>query len=736
MSKAINTLKAVVPNMRPYLWYRDKDSLNLGGVCRYNIIYTLIDPDKTEIYYRLKNIERASIRAIHLLSGPFILYCHVIPHNYDHLKEFNPSDSKDNKEVIFENEIKPGQTFNVKLKLNENSYVKDSEEGFPVYLWSIDVVSQIVVTTKTVIMYDFMIGDDFKGMKKINHGPFPNSLTNTSHNGSNSYKGKETPLGVSANSQLSVVKQSTKDLWTNQPKNPQMPVHLIILTHGIFSNVTADMLHMKDSLEFSVKENILVRGYEGNAGKSEKGIKKLGMRLSKYIIHLIEDLNDLDIQIDKISFIGHSLGGLVQLYAIKEILVTRGEDYFLKKNIKPQNLICMASPLLGILSEMNIFISWFLDLGTLGKTGRDLTLLKKIPNLKQLANKNDIHKRDTFKPILETLPDDPLQEFLSKFEHLALYANAINDGIVPLRTSGLLYLDYEALGNVGKLQHDKSKKLENYDHDDTRLIETNTTKESVGEISVDKSEEYDTNDEKRDKTKSHRQFLSLNLSTNKHNKHLARKRLNRKQRNILRINAKGSDLLDYDDSETDDSVTPNLNNQTTTYSPGRRGRDALQSESDERAELNLPPKASSLESALSTIFCPTPSNNYIINPGSRDPVIFHDKYYQFEGLPIGPQEEHEQSKTSRLGKVLFSYNDWKLDKQVKIAKKYHTPKLNWRKVLVSLPPDAHNNIVVRRKFSNGYGWGVIDHLCKELFDTDIQHLDNVGTIDPKMKAKI
>ncbi|CUM45018.1 uncharacterized protein AC631_01387 [Debaryomyces fabryi] len=720
--------------MRPYLWYRDKDSLNLGGVCRYTITYTLIDPNKKEIYYRLKNIERASIRAIHLLNGPFILYCHVIPHNYDHLKEFNPSDSEDNKEVIFENEIKPGQTFNVKLKLNENSYVKDSEDGYPIYLWSIDVISQIIITTKTVIMYDFMIGDDFKAMKRINHGPFPSSLTSVG-NKDFSYRDSEATLGVSVNPKLNVKKQNTKDLWTNEPKYPEMPVHLIILTHGIFSNVTADMLHLKDSLESSVTENILVRGYEGNAGKSEKGIKKLGIRLSKYVTHLIEDLNDSGIQIAKISFIGHSLGGLVQLYAIKEILLTRGEDYFMNKNIKPQNLICMASPLLGILSEMNILISWFLDLGTLGKTGRDLTLLKKIPNFKQLANKHDMHKRDTFKPLLEMLPDDPLQDFLSKFENLTLYANAINDGIVPLRTSGLLYLDYEALGDVGRLQHDKNKKLESYDHDDTRLIETNTTKESVGEIPADKTEKSDSTKQKRNKNETYRQLLSLNLSTNRHNKHLVKKGPNRKQRNILRINAKGSDLVDYN-SETDDSVAASLNNETSFKSGVRRANDTLQSESDERVELNLPPKASSLESALSTMFCPTPSSNYILKPGSRNPVIFHDKYYHFEGLPIGPEQEHERSKSSRLGKVLFNYNEWKLDKQVKIAKKYHTPKLNWRKILVNLPPDAHNNIIVRRKFSNGYGWGVIDHLCKELFDTDIQHLDNVGSIDPKMKAKI
>lgn len=713
--------------MIPSLWYRDKDSLNLGGVCRYEINYTQVDPNKKEIYFRLKNIERASIRAIHLLNGPFILYCHVIPHNYDHFKEFNPTDSKDNKEVIFENEIKPGQTFNVKLKLNENSYKEDSKDGYPIYLWSIDVVSQIVVTTKTVIMYDFMIGDDFKSMKKLNHGPFPNALSAASKELRLTWN-RSIPLGISGNPQLEVQKKNTEDLWATLPKNSDAPVHLIILTHGIFSNVTADMLHIKDSLEATVDENILVRGYEGNAGKSEKGIKKLGIRLAKYITSLIEELDASKIDIGKISFIGHSLGGVVQLYAIKTILETQGADYFETKNIEPYNLICMASPMLGILSEMNILISWFLDLGTLGKTGRDLTLLKKIPNFKQLANKHDNPKRDTFRPLLETLPDNPLQEFLAKFQNLTLYANAINDGIVPLRTSGLLYLDYGALSEVGKMKDDKNKELENCDQDN-ELIESNTTQESVGEIPADKSKPYDKDEKKKIKTNNYNKFLSLNFNTTK----LGNKGLSRKQRNLMRINAKGSNFLNYNDSDSDDSINPDLNDACEL---NEGTSDTLQSASSEKTKINLPPKASSIESALSTIFCPIPSNDYITSPSSRNPVIFHDRYYHFDGLPIGPEQEHERNKSSRLGKVLFNYNEWKLNKQVKIAKKYHTPELKWRKVLVKLPPDAHNNIIVRRKFANGYGWGVVDHMCKELFETHIQQLDNFGSIDRKKKAKI
>ena len=50
----------------------------------------------------------------------------------------------------------------------------------------------------------------------------------------------------------------------------------------------------------------------------------------------------------------------------------------------------------------------------------------------------------------------------------------------------------------------------------------------------------------------------------------------------------------------------------------------------------------------------------------------------------------------------------------KIARAYHRD-LSWRKVLVSLEPDAHNNIIVRRKFANAYGWPVVKHLVDTHF---------------------
>lgn len=681
----------------PHVWYRDKAHLRIGDVYRYTVTYSPTDASISEIYFRLKNIENKPIRAVHMLSGPFILYCHVVPYNYDYNKKFSPQ-GEINQEVVYAQQIKPGQTFKVRLYLNDNSRVEDNT-----YQWEIDIVSQIVITKTTTVGYDFLIGDDLAELKKVNRGLGSHTFSELNSQSSVKY---EYEYNKTTNPNLEITRKVTEDLWSNEPKFPDKPAHLVIITHGIFSNVTADMLYLKDTLEKRTDENLMVRGYMGNAAKTDKGVKRLGMGVGSYVMDIID--NDQDHKIDKISFIGHSLGGNVQLFAMKYILLTKGSDYFIRNNIQPVNLVCMASPILGVLSEMSFLVSWFLDLGTLGKTGRDMTLLRKIPTMQDLKIKDEKQKRDMLKPILETTPDEPMQTFLASFMNLTVYANAVNDGIVPLRTAALLYLDWKALGDVNDLK--KNKPIETTDDDikpQTSAGSVGTTPESVGEIPDDKDEsDNSTTASKTHKHRTHHQnnklahkyldLLNLNRTDSE-----GEVKLTKRQKRFLKINAKGSDLNEVKDEELgleDESAESDEVGNT---------------EQQEVSGFTIPPKANLVESALNALICPEPTDEYVIDPSSREPVIFHDKYYNFENLPDSDIEDHKPAVLKRF----FNYTEWKRLKQVKIAKKYHTKDLTWRKVLVHLPPDAHNNIVVRRRFANGYGWGVVDHLCDNLFCT-------------------
>lgn len=679
---------------KPFVWYRDKDSLHIGGVARFHVRYVRQDSAVDHIYFRLKNIEKAPIRAIHMLNGPFILYCHVVPHNYGHRRKFTPKDES-NREVRFVNSLKPGQTFNVRLEMNENLAVEDG-----VFAWSIDIVSQIIITRHTSIAYDMMIGDNIEEMRRLNTGLLQHTLSSLNPN--NRQISEEE--AIAANPSLKVVKKREDAVWATEPRYPDRPIHLVIVTHGLFSNLTADMLYLKDLLE-GIDDNIVVKGFKGNAGKTERGVKKLGLAVADYVVGLIENMTTLGYTIDKISFVGHLLGGPVQLFAMKQIILTQGSDYFEKRGISPTHLVCLALPLLGVLSEMSLIISWFLDLGTLGKTGRDLTLSKRIPNFKQIKQNraiSEVQKRDFFRPLLETLPDEPLHGFLAQFKHLTVYANAINDGIVPLRTSALLYLDYHALGDVNEIRKEGNQSVTEGegggDDEDEGGNKAEGRDEEVGEIGEEPS-----TDKSKGTAGKYKDFIGLNFtspfapkegsesrlgspkSSMSFSSWSLDKKLSRRQKKFLKISARASDTHEKD-TEAGEVM-------------------------DEETTVNIPPKASAIESALSTIMCPSPGTDFLLDPDSRQDVIFHDKYYHFDNLPASAHEEVPSSRTHRVKTALFRYPDWKMEKQVKIAKKYHTPHLNWRKVLVSLPPDAHNNIIVRRRFTNGYGWGVVDHLC-------------------------
>lgn len=623
------------------VWYQDKHLLHLGDGCRYHVQF---DASKTAtppsvLYLRIKNTERLGVRAVHLLSGPFTFYCHVVPVNYDHRVKF---DQGDDPEVKFKYQVKPGKLFSMKLKLNANSELRDRPG---VYQWDIDILLMIVISKRPTVTYEMVIGPNPAELKLVTLILLQAELAP---------KLETDPV--------SVKKITTDEIWATPPRDPSKDIHLVILTHGIFSNVQADMLYVRDQIVEHATDNVLVRGYEGNRGKTERGVERQGRRVGAYVLELLDKYEG---RITKLLFIGHSLGGLVQLYAIKYILLSRGDNFFSKRGVELDNFVCLALPLLGVLTEMSFIILWFLDLGSLGKTGRDLTLAKK----HSLWGADD----DTStRPFLETLPDEPLESALRLFNFRTVYANAVNDGIVPLRTLAILYLDYGALGDVNKIK--EHRQLDQSSGNGVTKVATNDENQ-VEEVPYESSQ-------------AELQDPTLEASPKQRR---VRHDMTRKELRVLAMSGRGIDPNSDDSSD---------------FTSDRTDDD------EEEYVFNIPPKASLVQLALNSLINPVPLVNFVTDPAARDPFIFHDKYYCFKETPQLPE-----SKPVIMSRV-FQNKDWKLKKQVKIALKYHASGITWRKVLVNLPPDAHNNIVVRRRFANGFGWGVIDHMLENLFCRD------------------
>lgn len=601
--------------------------LKIGQMFRYDITFSpFLSPEEyaeqqpSGLWLRIRNLEPIPLRAAYL-AGPYSLYVDCRSHDYNtHTKTFVTAD-----QPLFEPQLHPGQTFWVELLCH---VFKEQ------YRWSVDVVSQIIFNTTQLVTFDVSIA-----------------------------AGRDMAENIAVDAicaDLSVSVHDTLDVWNLPLPDPVKPLHLVILTHGLHSNVSADMLFLKEAIDSS-KENVVVKGFFGNVCKTERGIKYLGSRVAEFVVGLLE--NEAFASASKISFIGHSLGGPVQTFAIAYLEVNYPWVF---KKLQPTNFITLASPMLGVAHDNPAYVKMALLAGIAGRTGHDLGL--------QFTEKGN-------KPLLLLLPSGPTHRVLKRFLRRTVYANVFNDGIVPLRTSALLYLDYPGL----KTLLGPNPPVDNAE----------TESEQSAKIPRNLPESQDS------------QSLLL----------LA--------------------VMSY--------FMPQKHSHVDSEEQQENG----DSEYLVEEKFFKLPKTLMLESAASLLLPPLPSKKFLTDPDSRHDIIIHDKVYTEDDLPkqessieeletealqknsLGIElkqrvnlESSDQlgnkgminmitSKGEELRLVIMGNMTEQLEEA--IAREYHKLML-WRKVLVRLRPDAHNNIVVRRRFSNAYGWPVIDHLVSNHFD--------------------
>ena len=708
----------------------------------------------------------------------------------------------------------------------------------------------------------------------------------------------------------------------NPSKKPKK-VHLVILTHGLHSNLGADLLFLKESIDGAVKqakadasarkarersarkekaskepngegpsgietpappedhddsdEEVIVRGFSGNVTRTERGIKYLGKRLAKFIlattypdrpclpvakrasdtapaslkgdcksptqvhkrstIHHHPDSSkclpepDKAYRITSISFIGHSLGGLVQMYAVA-YMQQHSPQFF--DIIRPVNFIALATPFLGLSNENPLYVKFALDFGLVGRTGQDLGLTWRAPTIARSgwgAIVGNLGDKKAFgdsqpesKPLLRILPTGPAHTALQKFRSRTIYSNVVNDGIVPLRTSCLLFLDWQGLGRVDKARreaglvetvvgfgwaeitganvtshrngrwqaardHDDSsdsppEKMAPGDHDHSRdvpLPPTNAT------IEDDRATLHSfTGTSYQDQPNPGRPFagfLSLFQKDNggsgsttptspKANKIYQRSQtLNFDTNSGQNTTSSGKDSTTFGSSEN-----ANTSSVTSSKTHVTSGHELSENASE---QLSAPPKTTFFESAGDILNPKLPSVEYLIDPSKRPRTIFHDRVYHPADIPSPPLKKRPTSSLALQRRTITrTFNrstpgncsdrkaasssrgdspvqghrredTWKdscdpadlppsgspslpsevpavsadivdsasIKVEEKIARAYHRG-LSWRKVLVKLEPDAHNNIMVRRMFANAFGWPVVKHLVDAHFSDE------------------
>ena len=994
--------------------------MKVGEVIRYTLTYTpshdRILPTPSNLHVRVKNTTAIPYRAAYLV-GPYTVHTSVYSSDFTPYKKLEDPDNHGVPQ--FEPNLKAGGHFHAQLKIpddiqesGERGQLQDNDDGSTrSATWIIEISSQILFSHNAQVHYELLVSRDersldtgFAALASRGHGE-PGKVHDLIQYHTDGTGKVLTPKGVYSKA-IKLAVQDTAQLW-NTPSLPRWPehsqesdvvsrrrswkigtrrsmsqtratqqaeakrdskpqnIHLVMLTHGIHSNIGADMLYLKESIDATVKqvredsrkrraemrnrgrgrktqesandaheqkegsaldtstaplsggqdslpqaesetddgddEQVIVRGFPGNVTRTEKGIQYLGKRLAKFIltmtypdqpflpvaksmtrslsntfststgqigkaahsgssIHRAQDGRDkLPYKYTSISFVGHSLGGLVQLYAIGYIQ-KHSPDFF--SLIKPVNFVTLAAPLLGLSNENPLYIKFALDFGLVGRTGQDLGLTWRAPTIARSGwsamiagfggngqEKQQPHQDEDprAKPLLRILPSGPAHHVLKMFKNRTVYANVVNDGIVPLRTSCLLFLDWRGLDRVENARRENGLLGTMAQFGWNELTGTNTvshapqeggTLKSVSDDEANKDDEM-LSDRKinspprtpRAESPSPHQFLSNppeSISASNQGVQALDTQVDSYNHQRTTSPSRFTDFLNFfrsDSPKRNDQHQPNgthskvsrkttermrraqtlgkpshspqppaPSEKPTDRPPATRG-DSLLITND--PNMGPPPKTSIFEAANDILNPPIPKSSWITDPDSRSRTIFHDRIYHPEDIPPPPQKQNARStilrsissdsikrspKPASIASTISTVEDVPLpsttsnspnnspptsrrksyhgstssdvaparrtrtEKELgasvdssgmsveeKIARAYHRD-LSWRKVLVRLEPDAHNNVIVRRMFANAYGWDVVRHICETHFaDTEAARTEDAAE-DGKERA--
>jgi hypothetical protein len=215
-------------------------------------------------------------------------------------------------------------------------------------------------------------------------------------------------------------------------KQERPPTHLLVLQNGLFGH-TSNWLGILDAMERSAaldESMVVLIGSKNERWDTFGGIDLCGKRLSEEVIEFAAKNQTLE----SISFVGHSMGGLICRVAIG--LLYNPETQRIS-GLQPRHFITLATPHLGCDSEGEAevpFISWLRPFGLspfirafpwadaagilLGKTGRDFFVdAGSSPLLLNLCS--DDKERSLF-----------FFSALASFSSRTCYANVVDDHLV------------------------------------------------------------------------------------------------------------------------------------------------------------------------------------------------------------------------------------------------------------------------------------------------------------------
>ncbi|XP_050224718.1 putative lipase ROG1 [Mercurialis annua] len=234
------------------------------------------------------------------------------------------------------------------------------------------------------------------------------------------------------------------DVWSCNESDSSSADHLVIMVHGILGSAS-DWKFGAEQFVRMLPDKVIVHCSERNASRlTLDGVDVMGERLAQEVLEVIQRKPNLR----KISFIAHSVGGLVARYAIGRLyrpLIDEnlGESPADREGLKAtiggleaMNFITVATPHLGsrgnkqvpFLFGVNAFekaaglvIHWIFR-----RTGRHLFLTDV-----------DEGKPPLLKQMIEDYGDCFFMSALRTFRRRVVYSNVGYDHIVGWRTSSI-----------------------------------------------------------------------------------------------------------------------------------------------------------------------------------------------------------------------------------------------------------------------------------------------------------
>ncbi|KAI3808908.1 hypothetical protein L1987_24871 [Smallanthus sonchifolius] len=214
--------------------------------------------------------------------------------------------------------------------------------------------------------------------------------------------------------------------------------HLIVMVNGILGS-SADWKFAAEQFVKTVPDKVLVHRSERNAAtQTLDGVDVMGERLSQEVVEVIKQKPNLR----KISFVAHSVGGLVARYAIGRLYRPPEEGLTVEESaatiggLVSMNFITVATPHLG--SRGNKQVPFLFGVSAFEKaavlvihwifrrTGRHLFLTD-----------NDEGKPPLLKSMLQDHDDCHFMSALRSFHRRVAYSNVGCDHIVGWRTSSI-----------------------------------------------------------------------------------------------------------------------------------------------------------------------------------------------------------------------------------------------------------------------------------------------------------